>query len=369
MAPINDAWIVRLPRTFYPPPQETVRPQKKCPFRRGSARNANAHPDQMEYSYITLIGSGTIGLSFAALHLARTPEASITIYDPRPDLLSHVHSLLPGYLSSVGTISVADCLESGRLKLAASLEEACTQKTSVVQEQGPENEPFKVGLWPQVESFVSPSCLLWSSTSGIPASVQSQGMESPGRLVVVHPFNPPHIMPLLEIVPGPATPASAIEAPLQYFKHIGHSPVVVQREKIGFVANRLAFALLREACSLVADDVVSAKDLDTIVENSVGPRWCVKGPLASYHDGGGKDGLGGFFENIGRTIESVWEDSSASPVEFGKGDWKEKVVNQTMDAYGVVTKENFAGRDRITKAVLEAVRAEKQGNAQSSNRK
>lgn len=311
-------------------------------------------------SNITIIGAGTIGLSFCALHLTHHPATKITIHDPRPDLKSHIESLLPGYLLESQRHSLQSLFSTGQLQIANTLEEACTGETEIVQEQGPENPAFKTTLWLRVESLVSESCLLWSSTSGIPASVQSTNMKDPGRLVVVHPFNPPHIMPLIEVVPSPATPEKLVQKAVEYFNGIGHKPVVLRKETKGFVVNRLAFALLREACHLVREGVVSVEDVDKIVENSLGLRWSIKGPFASYHDGGGKGGLEAFIANIGGTIQDVWDETGVVNIgdknRNNEGLWTDDVIRQTKEAYGEVTDENFVLRDRVTRRVLEAIK-------------
>ncbi|KAA8895296.1 hypothetical protein FN846DRAFT_343554 [Sphaerosporella brunnea] len=307
---------------------------------------------------IALIGAGTIGLSFAALHLRSSSTCKVVLYDPRPDLDSHVLSLLPNYLPPTHE-SVTSLLASERLLFAPSLEEACTPSTHLVQEQGPESAEFKTDLWPKIEALVSPTCQLWTSTSGIPASVQSVGMSSPGRLLVVHPFNPPHIMPLIEVVPSPATPEALVESACEYFSRIGHRPVVIRKETTGFVANRLAFVLFREACSLVQQGVVRVEDVDKIVEASIGLRWGIKGPFASYHYGGGEGGLAGFLQNVGKTVKDVWSEGEG-PIE---GAWVEKVVGQTEEAYGAVTPQNYVERDIITRRVLEVIREEREAIA------
>ncbi|SMQ51684.1 unnamed protein product [Zymoseptoria tritici ST99CH_1A5] len=302
---------------------------------------------------IALIGAGTIGLSFAALHLSKNPTCTITIYDTRPDLSSYVAQHLPSYLVDVDDHE--SCTR--RLTFATSLEEA-VRGANIVQEQGPENSAWKVQLWPQVEKFARKEALLWSSTSGIPASEQSAGMEDKTRLVVCHPYNPPHIMPLLEVVRSPSTSDTVVEQTLAYWRRLGRAPVVVRKECVGFVANRLAFALFREACSLVAQGVVGVEECDEIVRNSMGPRWAVAGPFKAYHAGGGEKGLRGFVEKegIGGTVEKCWrkseEDAREGNVWVGE-EWQEEVCRLAEEAYGVVdTRE----RDEKTRRVLDAVR-------------
>lgn len=304
---------------------------------------------------IALIGSGTIGLSFAALHLVKNPTCTVTIYDSRPDLYDYVSHHLPNY---IGADEAAAGKWRDRLTLAPTLQKA-VEYADVVQEQGPEKEAWKKELWPEVEKHARSDALLWSSTSGIPASVQCTGMRDKTRLLVVHPYNPPHVMPMLEVVPGSSTSQAVINKTVRYWRSLGRTPVVIKKECTGFVANRLAFALFREACSLVAQGVVSVKDLDAIVTTSMGPRWSVAGPFKAYHAGGGEGGLTSFMDKIGDTVQECW-DASAKDVETHKiniGEsgtlWQERVCREAEDAYGQV---DTAERDVKTRKVLEAVK-------------
>jgi 3-hydroxyacyl-CoA dehydrogenase len=254
-----------------------------------------------------------------------------------------------GYIhSSAGSDEVDSLFNSGRLRLASSIQDA-VQNANIVQEQGPENVPFKQMLWPEVEMYASPDCLLWSSTSGIPASIQSAKMKSQARLLIVHPYNPPHIMPLLEIVPSPLTDPRLVAETLKYWKGLERVPVVLQKECTGFVSNRLAFALLREEIQLVIEGVVSVRDLDEVVESSMGPRWAVAGPFKSYHAGGGLGGIKSFIKNIGGTIQACWEESKN--INVGDG-WEECIIRQTREAYGDIQNMNMSARDEITKEIL-----------------
>ncbi|KAJ9664869.1 hypothetical protein H2201_005090 [Coniosporium apollinis] len=298
---------------------------------------------------ITLIGAGTIGLSFAALHLSHLRDASrLTIFDTRDDLASYVHSNLPKYLPPEQHASVS------QIKLATSLPSA-VGKATIIQEQGPENAAFKTAIWAEIEEHAPEDALFWSSTSGIPASVQSQKMKDASRLLVVHPYNPPHIMPLLEVVPSPSTSDAVVERTVSFWRARGRTPVVVKKECTGFVANRLAFALLRESIHLVRSGVVTVEELDRIVETSMGPRWAVAGPFKSYHAGGGAGGLEAFMKNIGGTVQACWDDLGDVRVGEGQG-WEEDIYAQTREAYGVV---DTGLRDRTTKRVLEVVEEEK----------
>lgn len=321
---------------------------------------------------ITLIGVGTIGLSWAAFHLQHITETrplELTVYDTRLNLSNYIHANLSPYLHDTpvdppappsieptpesnlhGKELLNHYFSTGTLKLESVLA-AAVSAADIIQEQGPENPSFKITHWALIEQHCPPTCLLWSSTSGIPASVQSAQMKDPSRLLVVHPYNPPQIMPLLEIVPAPTTDPAVVSRTVEFWKKMGKEPVVVKKECPGFVANRLAFALLREAIHLVHTGVASATDIDTIVQNSMGPRWAVAGPFKSYHAGGGKGGLEGFFKNIGGTVQDCWNDGGK--VNVGDG-WEEEVFRQTREAYGVVDTRQ---RDELTKRVLEAAKS------------
>ncbi|KAJ5188268.1 Dehydrogenase multihelical [Penicillium cf. griseofulvum] len=328
-----------------------------------------------EYPHrIALLGLGTIGLSMLAMHLRR-PDTSITVYDPRPDYESQIRSTLPSLLDSVvSTARIDDLIRTSRLKLATSLPEAI-QNATIIQEQSPEVTSSKQALWKEVAGLADPNTHLWSSSSGIPASVQASGCEAADRvaerLLIAHPFNPPHLMPLVEIVPGPETSVDRVEFVKKYFGDIPgpqvsadaggsggvqgskhYRPITLQKEIPGFVGNRLAFALLREACYLVGEGVVSARDLDSLVTASLGPRWAGSGVFESYHAGGGEGGIGAFLQKLSPTIQDVWGELGQIDIE-GKQAWKELVVKQTEDAYGLYTPETRKKKEEMLREVVE----------------
>ena len=316
-----------------------------------------------EFFQITLIGAGTIGLSFAALHLvhASRRRLHLVIYDTRPDLEDYCLKTSPAYIrcnltklesaeTSSYIVHIEDQCNPQKLTFCNNLHNAVAE-ASIVQEQGPENASFKTLLWPEVEKHCPSHALLWSSTSGIAASIQSDGMKDPSRLIVVHPYNPPHVMPLLEIVPSPITDPDVIARTMDYWKDTGRNPLLIKKETTGFVANRLAFALLREAIHLVDEGVTSVKDIDDLMTSSLGPRWAVAGVFKSYHAGGGTGGLEAWFQNIGNTVQACWDDLGQKNVGDG---WEENVFRQTREAYGVV---DIKERDEKTRKVLAAAQS------------
>ncbi|KAJ5561684.1 hypothetical protein N7461_000445 [Penicillium sp. DV-2018c] len=339
-----------------------------------------------EYPHkIALLGLGTIGLSMLAMHLRR-PDTTITVYDPRPDYETQIRTILPALLPQSQSQSqsqsesesesqsnpIDTLISTTRLKLATSLPEAI-QNATIIQEQSPETTISKQALWKEISKLTGPDTHLWSSSSGIPASVQSATCDIADRvaerLIVVHPFNPPHIMPLVEVVPGPRTEVERVEFVRGYFGGIpgpgagagagpgraegGHyRAITLNKEISGFVGNRLAFALLREACYLVGEGVVSAEDLDSIVMASLGPRWAGSGVFESYHAGGGEGGIGAFLQKLAPTIQEVWGDLGKVDIEGEQG-WKDSVVRQTEEAYGVYTPEKRKKKEEMLAEVVE----------------
>ncbi|PWY89373.1 3-hydroxyacyl-CoA dehyrogenase [Aspergillus sclerotioniger CBS 115572] len=308
---------------------------------------------------IALIGLGTIGISMAALHLSRDSNI-VDVFDTRPDFEDYIFKMLPNYMGQIPSLSskqnpdarpstslVTSLVSSGRLRIHSTLESACASAT-IIQEQGPENVDWKQSIWAQVEAVAPPSAHLWTSTSGIAASTQQLQMRNKTRLLVVHPFNPPNIMPLLEIVPARGTSPERVEFAREYFSISGskHRPVVIRKEIPGFVGNRLAFALLREACYLVKEDVVDAKDLDTILMASLGPRWAGNGVFESYQQGGGEGGIRAFLEKLGETMQNVWDGQGRVNVLGDEGtEWKEKVIAQVDEAYGTLSAEQIQEKE------------------------
>ena len=301
---------------------------------------------------VAVIGAGVIGLSWTALFLAH--GLRVCVNDPDPDVRDKVLAGLERIGPALAGVGLPANGLSERLDFETDLGRA-VRGVDVVQENGPEDIAFKQDLWAAVEGAVGSGALLLSSTSGHPATAQAAKMADPGRLLVGHPFNPPHLVPLVEVVPGEGTDPAAVEDAVDFYTALGKRPLVLRKEMPGFVANRLQSALLRESIHLVAEGVVSMEDLDAIVTSSIGLRWAAAGPFLTFHLGGGSGGLARFLEHFGPNLESRW-------TSLGHPRLDEATVallsDQADDAYGQESVDELADRrDRMQLAIMDALAA------------
>ncbi len=251
------------------------------------------------YRNTCVIGAGVIGASWAALFLAHGLE--VVINDPQPDIERNVKALLEQAAPTLEALGLPHQGLDARLRFEPDLQRAVAG-VDLVQENGPENPEWKQKLWERIEPLVPGHALLLSSSSARPATEQGKLMKDASRLLVGHPFNPPHLIPLVEVVPGERTAAEATADAVAFYEALGKVPRVLKKEIQGFVANRLQRAIMRESCYLVQEGVVTVDELDDIVTSSIGLRWAVNGPFSSFHMGGGPKGLESFFQHLGKNM-------------------------------------------------------------------
>src|SRR5918911_5534542 len=204
-----------------------------------------------QYNGAAVIGGGLIGASWAAVFLGH--GLRVTVHDPRPDIESVVRAGLRAVAPALEELGmdVANLAEdTGALIFEADLA-AAVADADVVQESAPERLGLKQQLWAAIEAAAKPDALLASSSSALPASAIAERMRQPERLIIAHPFNPPHLVPLVEVVPGARTDPARVERGVAFYRAMGKRPQLVKKEIPGFVANRLQHALFREAVHLV----------------------------------------------------------------------------------------------------------------------
>ncbi|ALE83376.1 3-hydroxyacyl-CoA dehydrogenase NAD-binding domain-containing protein [Pseudonocardia sp. HH130629-09] len=290
---------------------------------------------------ITEIGAGTIGVSWTVLLAAAGHDVVVT--DPRPDLADVVET-------GVARFGSPDLLD--RVVCEPDLATAVAG-ADVVQEQGPEDLAVKRGIWATVAAHAPARALLLSSTSGIlPSDIAAElPDDAAARLLVAHPFNPPHVLPLVELVAGQRTGRDAVGRAAAFLRGAGKEPVEIHKEVYGFVGNRLQSALFREAVSLVRDGVVSPAELDRVVTGALGPRWATGGPFLSFHLGGGDGGLRHLLEHLGPGMARRWAELGTPALD---ADTVEAISSATEDTYGPSREGLTTARDRAETAVLAA---------------
>jgi 3-hydroxyacyl-CoA dehydrogenase len=253
-------------------------------------------------SKITVIGAGAIGLSWTGLFLANGWQ--VTINDPREDIKAAALEGLARIKPSLAALGYSVSNFEKRLSFEPDLEKA-VKDADIIQENGPENLAFKQDLYEKLDKWAKPTALLLSSSSSIPASVFSVKMTKPERALIGHPFNPPHLIPLVEVVPGKNTSHTATTNAMDFYRSLGKRPVLIEKEIAGFVANRLQAAMMRESVHLVREGVITMEGLDSIVSSSIGLRWAAAGPFKTFTLGGGSGGFRHFLEGLGPMLEKL----------------------------------------------------------------
>jgi 3-hydroxyacyl-CoA dehydrogenase len=260
---------------------------------------------------IAIIGTGVIGASWTSLFLAHGLDVVAT--DVAPGAEAALKRFVSTAWPALQRLGLAPGASQNRLSFTAALAHA-VKDADLVQENGPEKIDFKKTLYRQLDELLHPSVIIASSSSGLTMSeIQSGAAIHPERCVIAHPFNPPHLIPLVEIVGGAKTSKNTIKRAAEFYTSIGQRTVRVNKEMPGHVANRLQAALAREVYYLVSEGVVSAADVDTALCWGPGLRWGVMGNMMLNHLGGGPGGIEHFFQQFAGPMTAWWK-TLGSPV-------------------------------------------------------
>src|SRR6202051_3553007 len=260
---------------------------------------------------IAIIGTGVIGASWTALCLAKALEVVAT--DVARDAETSLRRFVKAAWPALERLGLAPGASQSRLTFTPDLPTAVSG-ADLIQENGPERIDFKKKLYGQLDELLPPDVIIASSSSGLTMSeIQSGAASHPERCVIAHPFNPPHLIPLVEIVGGAKTSEATIRRAAEFYTSIGQRTVRVNKEMPGHVANRLQAALSREVYYLVAEGVVSAADVDTALSWGPGLRWGIMGSLMLNHLGGGPGGIEHFFQQFTGPMTAWWK-TLGSPV-------------------------------------------------------
>jgi 3-hydroxyacyl-CoA dehydrogenase len=260
---------------------------------------------------VAIVGTGLIGASWASLFLAKGLQVVAT--DPAPNAEASLRKFVETAWLPLKRLGLSAGASQSNLKFTTDLAQAVAG-VDLVQENGPERIDFKQKLYGQLDELLPPDVIIASSSSGLTMSeIQKGAATHPERCVIAHPFNPPHLIPLTEIVGGAKTSEATIQRVTEFYSSIGQKTVRVNKELPGHVANRLQSALAREVYYLVAEGVVSAADVDTALSWGPGLRWGIMGNMLLNHLGGGPGGIEHFFHQFSGPMTAWWK-TLGSPV-------------------------------------------------------
>jgi carnitine 3-dehydrogenase len=303
---------------------------------------------------ITIVGTGVIGASWAAQYLARGFDVTAT--DPGPGAEAKLRTYIDDAWPALTAIGLTQGASRERLSFTVDMAQALSQ-ADLVQENGPERPDFKVKLFADMDAATPPDSLIASSSSGITPSVMQSQCKHPDRILVGHPFNPPHLVPLVEVVGGTATSPEALQQAMKFYASIGKKPILLRKEMPGHVANRLQLALYREVLYLVEQDVLSVADADAAVSWGPGLRWALMGPSLQYHVSGGAGGIQHFLQGVFEGLLPVFKtlgDPKITP------ELKSKIADGVLLEAGARSIEQLTNMENEQLVAILKVRAERE---------
>jgi 3-hydroxybutyryl-CoA dehydrogenase len=258
-----------------------------------------------EFRNTAVLGAGVIGMSWAALFLAS--GRNVAVFDTAASAERSTREYIEMAWPALADLGLIKNGSPGRLSFHKSTAEA-VKDADFVQESVPERIEIKRAIFAEIEPALKSSAILASSASGLTLSEMQAGWDKPSRFVLGHPFNPPYLIPLVEVLANELTEAGVVERAEQFYRDIGKITIRIKREVPGHVANRLQAALWREALHLVKSGVASVKDVDTAVWAGPGLRWAAMGPTMLFQLGAGPGGIGSFCERYTASFNRWWDD-------------------------------------------------------------
>ena len=311
---------------------------------------------------IAIVGTGVIGASWAAQYLARGFDVIAT--DPAPNAEANLRKYVDEAWPALTDVGLSPGASRDRLSFTTNMKEALSQ-ADFVQENGPERVDFKIKLFSDMDDATPPDAIIASSSSGITPSVMQSQCKHPERILVGHPFNPPHIIPLVEIVGGSKTSPEAVERAIAFYASIGKKPIHLHKELPGHVGNRLQIALYKEVMYLIQQGVLSVSDADDAVSYGPGLRWGVMGPSLQWHLGGGSGGIKHFMEHLMPGMEATFKILGTPEVN---DELKQKIVDGVLQMAGARSVEQLAQVENEELLGLIKLRTMQEAARQPSNK-
>ncbi|TCK22921.1 3-hydroxyacyl-CoA dehydrogenase NAD-binding domain-containing protein [Pseudonocardia endophytica] len=301
---------------------------------------------------VACIGAGVIGGGWAAYFLSR--GLRVRAWDPAPDAADRLRRIVDAAWPALTDLGLADGADPGAIETLPTAADAVAG-SGFVQESAPEDLELKRSLLAELAAAAGPGVVVASSTSGFPMSDMATAAADPSRLVVGHPFNPPYLIPLVEVVGGTETAPWATERAAAFYRHLGKSVIEMDRELPGFIANRLQEAIWREALHMVAAGEATPEQIDRSITDGPGLRWPVHGPCLTFHLAGGEGGMAHMLDHFGPSLKAPWTRLDAPELTSELRD--DMVAGADVSAGGRPMADLVAERDRAVIAVRRAVAA------------
>ena len=260
---------------------------------------------------IAVLGSGTIGQSWCALFLAAGHQ--VVAYDPDPAMEASIIRFIDSSKSALQSLGYEFAGSTERFQFSQSASDA-VRGAELIQENAPEKMDVKHQLFSEIEPHLDPRAVILSSTSGITLEELQAGLKDLSRIVIAHPFNPPHLIPLVELLGNDATDPLVMGHVRAFYESLGKVPVELKKSVAGHIANRIQAVVWQEALHLAREGVASLEDIDKAIANGPGIRWSIYGPNQLFSLAAGDRGLEAFVEHLGPSFQSWW--SEAGRIEF-----------------------------------------------------
>jgi carnitine 3-dehydrogenase len=309
-----------------------------------------ARPEPAQVRRVACVGAGVIGGGWAAHFLARGYD--VIAWDPAPDGEARVRALVATAWPALEALGLAADAAPDRLRVASSLEDAVAD-AEFVQESAPERLELKRELLRALDRRAPPEVVIGSSTSGFAMSDMQPDAPGAARMVVGHPFNPPYLIPLVELVGGARTDPDAVAWAAAFYRAAGKCALVLEHELPGFIANRLQDAMWREALHMVAAGEATVAQIDAAIREGPGLRWPIMGPCLTFHLAGGPGGMAHMLDHFGPALEEPWTRLQAPPLT---PELRARMVEGcAAEAAGRSTLELARERDAKLVAILKAL--------------
>jgi carnitine 3-dehydrogenase len=304
-------------------------------------------------SSVAIIGAGTIGSSWAAHFLAQ--GLKVRCWDPMDGYAENVTAFVARAWPLMTELGLVEGASLDNLSCHDRIADAL-EGVQFVQESGPENADIKASLMAEIDRDTAPDVVISSSSTALPVSEYQHKAAHPGRIVLGHPFNPPHLMPVVEVGGGKQTETWAVDQAMEFYAAVGKTPIRLKAEIPGHLVNRLQAALYQEAVHLVAEGYATVEDIDKAITGGPGLRWAFMGPHMTYHLGGGDGGIARYLDILGPSQERRWE-------ALGKPELTDAVKQKIIDgidaeargrSIGQLTEERDATLLKLLKVLRES---------------